>query len=93
MFRRVKQTYNSWIPPKNVQKLSVHKQELPSKFPSFKFPLGGCAVPGGRCNTGPTLRGEKQASTNQADSKNRLISMVSIETVPEIKPIRTDTTH
>ena len=56
-------------------------------------PMGGCAVPGGRCNTGPTLRGEKQASTNQADSKNRLISMVSLETVPEIKPIRTDTTH
>lgn len=57
------------------------------------FPRGGAPIPEVSAIPGRRMHDEEQAPTNHASSKNRLISMVSLETVPEIKPIRTDTTH
>ncbi len=55
-------------------------------------PNEGRADPGGMCNTGPT-RGQGEASFYTCPgSKNQIISLESIDSVSEIKLIRTDTT-
>jgi len=58
----------------------------------FISPRRGRADPGGSAIPGRPVVGEEQAPANPPGSKNQLISMLSIESVPEIKPIRTDTT-
>ena len=61
-------------------------------FCQIYFPARGRADPGGSAIPGRPVVGEEQAPANPPGFKNQLISKVSIETVPEIKPIRTDTT-
>ena len=64
-------------------------------FIDFKFTFyspEGSADPGGSAIPGRRAVSEEQAPANPPGFKNQLISKVSIETVPEIKPIRTDTT-
>ena len=56
------------------------------------FPPGGRADPGGSAIPGRPVVSEEQAPANPPGFKNQLISMHSFECVPEIKPIRTDTT-
>ena len=56
------------------------------------FPPGGRADPGGSAIPGRPVVGEEQAPTNLPGSKNQLISKIPFGIVPEIKPIRTDTT-
>lgn len=56
------------------------------------FPPKGRADPGGSAIPGRPVVGEEQAPTTPPGFKNQLISMLPFGNVPEIKPIRTDTT-
>jgi len=58
----------------------------------FLFPPEGRADPGDSAIPGRPVMGEEQAPANPSGSKNQLISKTPIGVVPEIKPIRTDTT-
>ena len=49
-----------------------------------------CETMVGEEQASTTMVGEEQASTTPPGFKNQLISMLSIDNVPEIKPIRTD---